>query len=43
MDKAVGELGSYQSHFYKEPVGLSVTYDAVLGRIQCVVMAGAAV
>ena len=23
MDKALGELGSYQSRFHKEPVGLS--------------------
>jgi len=29
MDKAVGELGSDQSRFHKEPVGLSATFDAV--------------
>ena len=29
MDKALGELGSDQSRFYKEPVGLSATFDAV--------------
>ena len=29
MDKALGELGSDQSRFYKEPVGLSATFGAV--------------